>query len=102
MPERADLVPVTYNLSTPMERPELQRRSPRHRLTAALLVAATFECVVQVNGKLRDRVELARGLDSAAVLAAVKQLERVRVHLEGVTIVKEIVVPDKLVSFVVK
>ncbi len=68
----------------------------------ALLVADTFECVVQVNGKLRDRVELARGLDEAAVLAAVKALDRVRVHLDGVTIVKEIVVPDKLVSFVVR
>jgi leucyl-tRNA synthetase len=66
------------------------------------LVTDTFECVVQVNGKLRDRVALARGLSSEAVLDAVRDLEKVRSHTEGRTVVKEIVVPDKLVNIVVR
>jgi leucyl-tRNA synthetase len=66
------------------------------------LVADTFECVVQVNGKVRDRVELERGLAGADVLAAVRALPNVRAHTEGRTVVKEIVVPDKLVNLVVR
>jgi leucyl-tRNA synthetase len=66
------------------------------------LVTDTFECVVQVNGKLRDRVALARGLSSETVLDAVRDLEKVRAHTVGRTVVKEIVVPDKLVNIVVR
>jgi leucyl-tRNA synthetase len=68
----------------------------------ALLVADTFECVVQINGKLRERAPLACGLDNDAVLAAVKALPKISEQLEGREIVKEIVVPDKLVNIVVK
>ncbi len=62
----------------------------------------TFECVVQVNGKVRDRVQLARGLDRDAMLAAARALPNVRAHVDGKTVVKEIVVPDRLVNIVVK
>ena len=65
-------------------------------------VATTFECVVQVNGKVRDRVVLERGLSKDAMAAAARDLQRVRAHVDGKTIVKEIVVPDKLVNIVVK
>jgi leucyl-tRNA synthetase len=67
-----------------------------------LLVADTYTCVVQVNGKVRDRLELPRGLEQAAVLAEARELPRVKTHLDGRTIVKEVVVPEKLVNFVVK
>jgi len=68
----------------------------------ALLVADAFECVVQVNGKLRERVQLACDLPESEVLAAVKALPRIAELVEGKTIVKEIVVPDKLVNIVVR
>ena len=68
----------------------------------ALLVADTFECVVQINGKVRERVQLGCGLPEDEVLAAVKALPKVAEHLEGRELVKEIVVPDKLVNIVVK
>ena len=68
----------------------------------ALLEAETFECVVQVNGKLRERVQMACGLPQDEVLAAAKALPRIAELLEGATIVKEIVVPDKLVNIVVR
>jgi leucyl-tRNA synthetase len=66
------------------------------------LVADTFECVVQINGKLRDRVTLPRGLSEEEVVAAVRDLPRVAPHLHGATIVKWIVVPDKLVNLAIK
>jgi leucyl-tRNA synthetase len=58
--------------------------------------------VVQINGKVRERVQLGCGLPKDEVLAAVKALPKVAEHLEGRELVKEIVVPDKLVNIVVK
>ena len=68
----------------------------------ALLVADTFECVVQVNGKLRERVQLACGLPEDELLGTVKALPKIAELVDGKTIVKEIVVPDKLVNIVVR
>ncbi len=76
--------------------------APWPAVDPALLVSDTFECVVQVNGKLRERVPMARGLDQAEVLAAAKALPRIAELIDGKAIVKEIVVPDKLVNIVVK
>ncbi len=66
------------------------------------LRAETFECVVQVNGKVRDRVQLRLGLERDAVLAAARALPNVRAHTDGREVVKEIVVPERLVNFVVR
>ena len=56
---------------------------------------------VQVNGKVRDRVQLARGLDRDAMLAAARACPT-SPHIDGKAVVKEIVVPDRLVNIVVK
>jgi leucyl-tRNA synthetase len=66
------------------------------------LRSETFECVVQVNGKVRDRVQLAHGLGEQEVLAAARALPNVRAHTDGRQVVKEIVVPGKLVNLVVR
>jgi len=58
--------------------------------------------VVQVNGKLRDRLEVPVDAEQATVLAAARELPNAARFLEGKQIVKEIYVPGKLVSFVVK
>lgn len=66
---------------------------------------ATDETVVipvQFCGKVREKVELPAGLDKDALLAAVLASEGVKKRLEGKKIVKTIVVPGKLVNFVVK
>ncbi|MDT3682686.1 MAG: leucine--tRNA ligase [Truepera sp.] len=68
----------------------------------AALVATTVTLAVQVNGKLRGQVEVNATDDQATVLAAAKGDPNVARHLEGKTIVREIVVPGKLVNFVVK
>jgi leucyl-tRNA synthetase len=60
--------------------------------------------VVQVNGKLRARLELERktAKDKKAVLSLAKKHERVQQYIAGKKISKEIFVPGKLVNLVVK
>ena len=56
--------------------------------------------VVQVNGKLRGRVEVSREADKESVEEAAMALEPVKAQLEGRTLRKIIVVPGKLVNIV--
>jgi leucyl-tRNA synthetase len=60
----------------------------------------TLEMVVQVNGKVRARIELAADADQATAEAAARAQDNVRRFLEGVTVRKVIVVPGKLVNIV--
>ena len=57
---------------------------------------------VQVNGKLRGQIDIPRSMGKDDVLATAKANENVSKHLDGMNIVKEIYVPNKLVNFVVK
>lgn len=68
----------------------------------ALTVDDTFELVIQVNGKLRARIEMPRDVDKEKALATAKSDETITSWLEGKTIVKEIFVPNKLVNIVVR
>ncbi len=63
---------------------------------------ATVEVAVQISGKFRGTISLAAGTSKDDALAAVKSDERFAKFIDGKTIVKEIVVPDKLVNVVVK
>ena len=65
------------------------------------LVRETFELVVQVNGKVRDRFEVDAGLSEDELVARARESERVRNYLDGGEPRKTIVVPKKLVNFVV-
>jgi leucyl-tRNA synthetase len=57
---------------------------------------------VQVNGKLRGQITMPLGASDENVLAAAKANPKVQAHLEGKTIVKELVVKDRIVNIVVK
>lgn len=67
-----------------------------------MLKSDTVTIVVQVNGKVRDRIEVADGTGKEEILSQAKASESVQKHLEGFEIVKEIVVPGKLVNLAVK
>jgi leucyl-tRNA synthetase len=67
-----------------------------------LLSSDTVTLIVQVNGKLRDRVEAAADAPKEALLELARASEKVGRHLEGKEVVKEIVVPGKLVNLVVR
>jgi leucyl-tRNA synthetase len=68
----------------------------------ALLERDEYELVCQVNGKLRDRVQAATGADADELKELCKAAPNVKAHLDGKQIVKEIVVPGKLVNLVVR
>ena len=68
----------------------------------ALCVEKTVEMAVQVNGKLRGRICVPTDADAETVLNAVKADETVGAALAGKTVIKEIVVPNKIVNLVVK
>ncbi len=63
---------------------------------------STVEIVVQVNGKLRARVQVAADISKEDAIAAAKAEEKVAAALEGKNVVKEIYVPGKLVNLVVR
>ena len=66
------------------------------------LVEDTVEIPVQINGKVRGRVVVAADADQGTLLAAAKSHEKVGSYLEGKDLVKEIVIPGKMVNLVVK
>jgi leucyl-tRNA synthetase len=67
----------------------------------ALLERETFELVIQVNGKVRDRVEVAVDTPERELIELAKSSSRVQAHLDGKEIRQTIVVPRKLVNLVV-
>ncbi len=67
-----------------------------------LLKEDTIEVPVQINGKLRGRITVPTGADQAAMEAAARADEKVAEMLAGKTVVKTIIVPGKMVNFVVK
>jgi len=66
----------------------------------ALLVDDTIVIAVQVNGKRRDEMTIARTADKAEIEAAALQLETVQRALEGRPVKKVIVVPQRIVNVV--
>jgi leucyl-tRNA synthetase len=66
----------------------------------ALLVDTEVTYAVQVNGKLRETVVLAKGMPRADVEAAVMALPRIQALTAGAAPKKVIVVPDRLVNIV--
>jgi leucyl-tRNA synthetase len=57
---------------------------------------------VQVNGKVRGQITVAADADARTVLGAARANGKVLAHLEGKTVVKELVVPGRIVNFVVR
>ncbi|MEM8550656.1 MAG: class I tRNA ligase family protein, partial [Verrucomicrobiota bacterium] len=73
---------------------------PQH--DESLLVDDSVKVIVQVNGKLRGELNVAKTVAKEDILTQAKQLERVLAQTDGKQIVKEIYVPGKIVNLVVK
>ena len=67
-----------------------------------LLEQDSYELVCQVNGKLRDRVQAASDASPEELKELCRAAPNVKAHMDGKEIVKEIVVPGKLVNLVVR
>ena len=65
-------------------------------------VESTVEIVVQVNGKVRDKITVDANIDQTGALEKAKQSEKVQSFIDGKNIVKEIYVKGKLVNIVAK
>jgi len=68
----------------------------------AKLVESTIKLPIQVNGKVRDVINVALDSDETTVKEAVHSSDSVNAHLEGKNIVKEIYVKNKIYNIVVK
>jgi leucyl-tRNA synthetase len=68
----------------------------------AFLERETFELVVQVNGRVRDRLEVPADLSEDELVARAKASPKVQSHLNGGDVRQTIVVPRKLVNLVVR
>jgi len=68
----------------------------------ALLVADTIEIPVQINGKVRSRINVSPSLTEDELLAAALADDKVQVALDGKTPFKTVVVPQRMVNLVIK
>ena len=66
----------------------------------ALLEVDTVEVVVQVNGKIRDRLHVSPDLGEDELVALARASERVQAYMDGGEPARTVVVPGKLVNFV--
>ncbi len=91
--------------------PEVSSENPNAPLLSHLpwpefdpqaLIESEIELVVQINGKLRDKITVPAEADNAAVEAAAKASPKVAEAVAGKEIVKVVVVPKRLVNIVVK
>ena len=66
------------------------------------LAVAQIELVVQINGKVRGRVQATPGTDEETAVALALAAPKIAAQLEGKAIRKRIYAPDKLLSFAVE
>jgi leucyl-tRNA synthetase len=77
-------------------------RHPWPQFNEALAREDAIEVPVQVNGKLRSLVRVAAGASQQDLEAAARGDEKAQAALAGKAVVKVVVVPGKLVNFVVR
>ena len=68
----------------------------------AALETKTVTVVIQIKGKRRGQIEISPDAGRDAILEAARSVPNVARHLDGFEIIKEIVVPGRLVNFVVR
>jgi leucyl-tRNA synthetase len=67
-----------------------------------LLARDEVEIALQINGKLRDRMPAPAGADRVQLETMARERPRVQAHIDDKDVVRVIVVPSKLVNFVVR
>jgi leucyl-tRNA synthetase len=93
---------ITEELWERMKQPYSIHMSPWPKYDEKYLKADTITVVVQVNGKVRGKLDVDAEISKDEILKLAKEIPNVKKFLEGKQIVKEIYVKGKLVNFVVK
>jgi leucyl-tRNA synthetase len=75
--------------------------APWPQADPAFLEQDTVEVVVQVNGRIRDRLHVSPDLSDDELVALARSSERVQSYLDGGDAMRTVVVPGKLVNFVI-
>jgi len=82
------------------ERDSIHRQPwPKH--DPKLIAEETVTIVVQVNGKMRGKLELPAGIREASVTELAADLDSVKSHFYGKKVAKTIFIPDNLINFVI-
>ena len=68
----------------------------------SLIVASTVEYVIQVNGRVRDRILMAPGRTQEEIEKASMDSNRIQQWTDGKELIRKIFVPDKLLNIVTK
>jgi leucyl-tRNA synthetase len=82
--------------------PDSLARAPWPTYDEARLAESEIEIPVQINGKVRAKLRIPPDASQAAIQARAESDPQVQTHLAGKPIVKVVVVPGKMVNFVVK
>jgi leucyl-tRNA synthetase len=69
---------------------------------ASLLEEINIEIAVQINGKVRGSISIPKEATKEDVMVMAKEIENVKKYLEGAELVKEIYIPGKMVSLVIR
>jgi leucyl-tRNA synthetase len=75
---------------------------PWPKFDESLIAESSVELAVQVNGKVRGKINVAADADNGTILATAKAEPKVAEQISGKTVVQEKVVPGRLVILVVK
>lgn len=81
---------------------ELLSLQPWPKYDEGKTVDDEIEIVVQINGKIKDKLMIPAGLDKDGTQEAAMNTEKIKGLIEGKNVVKVIAVPGKLVNIVVK
>ena len=81
---------------------ELLSLQPWPKYDEGKTVGDEIEIVVQINGKIKDKLMIPAGLDKDGTQEAAMNTEKIKGLIEGKNVVKVIAVPGKLVNIVVK
>lgn len=84
------------------EHPDTLAYAPWPTYDPALLADDDVEIVVQVNGKVRGRVSVARDDPSEVIEATALRDSNIAKHLDGMTVDMLVYIPNKLINFVVR
>ena len=68
---------------------------------ASLIAQETIEIAVQVNGKVRDRVKVTATASKEETEQTARASEKIQKYLEGMDVKKVIIVPARIVNFIV-
>jgi leucyl-tRNA synthetase len=98
------LSPITPHISTALWRlltGEELSRAQWMATDSSALVKTSIELVVQINGKLRAKLDVAADIDEPSLRQRVAELPNLSQYFQGKQIRKVIYVPQKLINFVV-